>query len=63
MIGIIFSATTAVLMGYSVTNFGTLWRMRPVVAIPLWMMAIALSPHVDASRGNIQPRTHPLAEP
>ena len=44
VIGLVLSGVTAVLLGYSVTNFGTLWRMRPIVMIPLWVMAVALSP-------------------
>ena len=47
VIGGILSGVTAVLLGYSVTNFGTLWRMRPLAIIPLWVMAVALSPQVD----------------
>ena len=41
---IILSATTAVLLGYVVTNFGTLWRMRPLAAVPLWLLVVALAP-------------------
>jgi hypothetical protein len=38
----VFSITTAVLLGYVVTNFGTLWRMRPMVAVPILLAAVAL---------------------
>ena len=44
--GVIFSVTTAVLLGYVVTNFGTLWRLRLLVAAPLWVLVVALSPRV-----------------
>jgi hypothetical protein len=44
MYGFILSSVSAVLIGYVVTNFGTLWRMRPLVALPLWMLALALAP-------------------
>lgn len=47
VVGSILSVTTAVLLGYSVTNFGTLWRMRPMAIIPLWVMAVALPGRVD----------------
>jgi hypothetical protein len=51
---VVLSFTTAVMLGYVVTNFGTLWRMRPLVAVPLWLLVIALSPRVrvpDAAPG------------
>jgi hypothetical protein len=48
MFALIFAGTTAILLGYVVTNFGTLWRMRSLVAIPLWMMVVALSPRNEA---------------
>lgn len=47
--GLILSTVTACLLGYVVTNFGTLWRMRPLVAVPLWLIVIALSPKQAAS--------------
>ncbi len=34
---------TATLLGYVVTNFGTLFRMRTIVAVPVWMVVLALS--------------------
>jgi SAM-dependent methyltransferase len=36
----------AVLMGYIVTNFGTLFRLRLMVAAPLWLLALALDSRV-----------------
>jgi hypothetical protein len=39
----IFAATTAMLLGYVVTNYGTLWRLRSLVAVPVWMAVVALS--------------------
>lgn len=41
--GLTLSAVTALLLGYVVTNYGTLWRMRPLVTIPLWILVVALS--------------------
>ena len=38
------SVVTAVLMGYVVTNFGTLFRLRYLVATPFWMLALAVAP-------------------
>jgi hypothetical protein len=41
--GLVLSMATAVLLGYVVTNFGTLFRMRSIVAVPVWILALALS--------------------
>ena len=49
LFGVTLSITTAVLLGYVVTNFGTLWRMRPLVMVPLWIVIIALSPQAKDS--------------
>ena len=49
LFGVTLSVTTAVLLGYVVTNFGTLWRMRPLVMVPLWIAIIALSPQTKGS--------------
>lgn len=50
VLGVILFATAAVLLGYSVTNFGTLWRLRPMVVVPLWVLAVALSPRTESPR-------------
>jgi hypothetical protein len=42
--GLLLACATAVLLGYVVTNYGTLWRMRTLVMIPLWFTMVALSP-------------------
>jgi hypothetical protein len=47
---LILSATTAILLGYVVTNFGTLWRMRTLVVIPLWLSMMAISPRARGAR-------------
>lgn len=57
---VVLSGTTAVLLGYVVTNFGTLWRMRPLVAIPLWIAVVALSPAAREPREDAAPAV-PLA--
>lgn len=44
LFGLLLAGTTAVLLGYVVTNFGTVWRMRTLMAIPLWITVVALSP-------------------
>ena len=56
LFGLVLSVTTAVLLGYVVTNFGTLWRMRSLVAVPLWLLVSALSPRRAIRR---QPPTAP----
>ncbi len=40
---VMLAGTTAVLLGYVVTNYGTLFRMRPMMAIPLCVLVVALS--------------------
>jgi SAM-dependent methyltransferase len=47
----LLAAATAALMAYVVTNFGTLFRLRLMVAVPLWMLPLALS----ARRGAMRP--------
>jgi hypothetical protein len=47
LFALVLSGTTAILLGYVVTNFGTLSRMRPLVAIPLWVAVVALSPRIE----------------
>jgi hypothetical protein len=49
--GILVSAASAVLLAYVVTNFGTMWRLRSLAAIPFWMIGIALSPEPERSSG------------
>jgi hypothetical protein len=41
---LILSAASAILLGYVVTNYGTLWRLRSSVVVPLWLAVVALSP-------------------
>jgi hypothetical protein len=48
--GLILSAATAILLGYVVTNYGTLWRMRSLFAVPLWLLTVALSPRAEQPR-------------
>ena len=33
-----FASMTALAMAYTVTNFGTLFRLRLLVAVPLWLL-------------------------
>lgn len=40
---ITLSGATAILLGYVVTNYGTLFRMRPMIAMPLILAMLALS--------------------
>ena len=57
--GLTLSAVTALLLGYVVTNYGTLWRMRLLVTIPLWVVVVALSPRARTATG--APPEAPLA--
>ena len=51
-LSVFFSAglagTTAILLGYVVTNFGTLVRMRIAVAIPIWLLGLTLATRRDS---------------
>jgi hypothetical protein len=47
---VMLSAAVALLLGYVVTNYGTLFRLRTLFAVPLWTMAIGLSEHNPASQ-------------
>jgi hypothetical protein len=40
----------AVLMAYVVTNFGTIFRLRLMVAVILWLLPLAIVPEVRESR-------------
>ncbi|HET6316344.1 MAG TPA: hypothetical protein VFG86_07795, partial [Chloroflexota bacterium] len=46
---LLVSGATAALLGYVVSNFGTLWRMRPMFAVPLFILAVTLPPRRDAA--------------
>jgi hypothetical protein len=51
---VVLAASTAVLVGYVVTNFGTLWRLRSLAIVPLWFAAIGLSPRAPSARSSQQ---------
>lgn len=55
MFALILSATTAIILGYVVTNFGTLWRMRPLIAIPIWMSVVALARRAEVHQATCAP--------
>ena len=40
---VVLAGTTAALLGYVVTNYGTLFRMRPMMAIPICVVMVGLS--------------------
>jgi hypothetical protein len=39
----LLAVATALSMAYVVTNYGTLWRLRLMMAMPLWLLPLALS--------------------
>ena len=47
---VVLATASALLMAYVVTNFGTLFRLRLMVAAPLWMLPLALSARVEHER-------------
>jgi hypothetical protein len=49
--GLILAAVSAVLLGYVVTNFGTLWRLRSFIAVPLWLLVLAVAPRSSPKGG------------
>jgi len=50
LFGLTLSFVTALLVGYVVTNLGTLWRLRSLIAVPLWILVIALAPRAESVR-------------
>ena len=50
LFGLTLSLVTALLVGYVVTNLGTLWRLRSLIAVPLWILVIALAPRAESAR-------------
>jgi hypothetical protein len=63
LFGIVLSGITAVLLGYVVTNFGTLWRMRAVIALPIWMTVLTLTPRAQPARATVDQERSPAARP
>jgi hypothetical protein len=57
LFGLILAAATTILLGYVVTNFGTLWRMRPLAAVPIWLLVLALSSRPAAPEADEQQST------
>jgi len=58
---LVLSATTAVLPGYVVTNYGTMFRMRLLVAVPLWVIGVGVTlaaPRMHAARSADDTRTY-----
>lgn len=41
--GLVLATVTAALLGYVVTNFGTLFRLRYLMAVPVWLLPLALA--------------------
>jgi len=48
--GVTLSFVTALLVGYLVSNLGTLWRLRSLIAVPPWILVIALAPRPESRR-------------
>ena len=41
--GLVLAAVTAALLGYVVINFGTLFRLRYLMSVPIWLLPLALA--------------------
>ena len=50
LFGVTLSFVTALLVGHVVTNLGTSWRLRSLIAVPLWILVIALAPRKESHR-------------
>lgn len=50
LFGFTLSLVTALLLGYVVTNLGSLWRLRSLIAVPLWILVIAVAPRSENHR-------------
>jgi hypothetical protein len=46
----------SLLLGYIVTNLGTLFRLRLMVAVPLWMLPLAVRHRSDPSETRTSPQ-------
>ena len=47
---LVLAAVTATLLAYTVTNFGTIWRIRTLAVVPVWLLAITLLERTTARR-------------
>ena len=52
---LLLSAAVFVLMAYVVTNFGTLFRLRPMAFVPLWMIPLALASTAHQTQSESEP--------
>jgi len=60
MFGLVLALVVALPLAYVMTNFGTLIRLRLLVAAPIWVLTLALAPGLAASRAPGQaPRPDP----
>jgi hypothetical protein len=59
--GLLLSVSSACLLAYVVTNFGTMWRLRSLVAIPFWMTFLALSPQPERPPRGDAPSSRTIA--
>ena len=58
--GLVLALLVALPLAYVMTNFGTLIRLRLLVAAPIWLLTLALAPGLAASRAPGQaPRPDP----
>jgi hypothetical protein len=53
---------SALLVGYVVTNYGTLFRLRLMAAVPLWLLPMALASR-SLALAPVARRTQPLGRP
>jgi hypothetical protein len=58
---LVMALGTAVLMGYVVTNYGTLFRLRPMIAVPLWFAVLSVCGRGPARFGAVEVSPTPCA--
>ena len=47
---VLVGGLTAVMLGYVVTNYGTLFRLRLIAAMPMWLLPLAATDHAPGER-------------
>ena len=53
---LVLGTVTGGLLAYVVTNFGALFRLRLLMAVPLWMLALAAHGRPEATRDEYNSR-------
>jgi hypothetical protein len=60
---LVLGCTTALLLAYVVTNFGTLFRLRMLMVVPFWLLLLATSSAWLSPAATLTPRGHDGVSP